>query len=280
MSVRRALTRRPKVVLASTIVMTYVAIAVLAPYIAPCDPFRQDPLLRLQPPSYGHWMGGDQLGRDVFSRVLYGGRISMRVGVISVLIGGVAGVALGLLAGFFGGWSDTLIMRFIDTLLAFPGILLALVVIAALGIGLEKVVVAVGISLIPGFARITRGSVLSIREELYIEAVRSVGAGNFRIMLKHVLPNAIGPVIVFATLQLGTAILTAAGLSFLGLGAQPPTPEWGLMCSQGRKFLGLAWWISTFPGLALTVLVISLNLIGDGLRDALDPRTRKRLLLK
>jgi len=220
-------------------------------------------------------MGGDQLGRDVLTRVLYGGQISLRVGLISVLIGSIAGILLGLLGGYLGGWADSLVMRFIDVLLAFPGILLALVVIAALGTGLNNVVIAVGVALIPAFARLTRGSVLSIREEVYVEASQAIGATSLRIMFRHVLPNAIGPIIVFITLQLGRAILFAAGLSFLGLGAQPPTPEWGLMCSQGRKYLGLAWWVSTFPGLTLTFLVISLNLIGDALRDALDPQTRR-----
>jgi len=245
----------------------------LAPHIAPAEPTSQDVSLRLRPPSASHWMGGDQLGRDILSRILYGGRISMRVGFTSVLIGGLVGISLGLAGGFLGGWVDSLGMRLIDILLAFPGILLALVVIAAIGVGLNKVVIAVGVALIPAFARLTRSSVLSIREEVYVEAARAVGTTNVRIILRHVLPNAIGPIIVFATLQLGTAILFAAGLSFLGLGAQPPTAEWGLMCSQGRQFLGLAWWVSTFPGLSLTILVISLNLVGDGLRDALDPHT-------
>lgn len=247
---------------------------VFAPYIAPFSQTDQDVRLRLRPPSATHWMGGDQLGRDILSRVLYGGRISMRVGFTSVLIGGLIGISLGLAGGYLGGWVDSIAMRLIDILLAFPGILLALVIIAAIGVGLDKVVIAVGVALIPGFARLTRGSVLSIREEIYVEAARGMGASSLRIIVRHVLPNAIGPIIVFATLQLGTAILFAAGLSFLGLGAQPPAAEWGLMCSQGRQFLGLAWWVATFPGLCLTILVISLNLVGDGLRDALDPHTR------
>lgn len=258
-----------------SVLVIIIVCTVFAPFIAPFDPYAQSALLRFQPPSREHLMGGDQLGRDVLTRVLYGGQISLRVGLISVLIGSIAGILLGLLGGYLGGWADSLVMRFIDVLLAFPGILLALVVIAALGTGLNNVVIAVGVALIPAFARLTRGSVLSIREEVYVEASQAIGATSLRIMFQHVLPNAIGPIIVFITLQLGRAILFAAGLSFLGLGAQPPTPEWGLMCSQGRKYLGLAWWVSTFPGLTLTFLVISLNLIGDALRDALDPQTRR-----
>jgi len=255
----------------------YVVVTLCAHQIAPYDPCSQDPNLRLQPPSRTHLMGGDQLGRDVFTRVLYGGRISLRVGIEAVALGAVIGVVLGLPAGALGGWVDTLIMRAIDVLLAFPGILLALMVIAVLGVGIDNVVIAIGVSLVPPFARLTRASALSVREELYVEAARSVGASETRIMLRHILPNLLGPVVVFGTLQLGTSILTAAGLSFLGLGAQPPTPEWGLMCSQGRNFLGIAWWISTFPGLALTLVCISLNLIGDAFRDALDPKTRSLL---
>ena len=270
----RALLHHRSAVVGLSVLLIIVVCTIFASLIAPFDPYEQSFSLRFQPPSREHLMGGDQLGRDVLTRVLYGGRISLRVGLISVAIGSITGTIVGLLGGYLGGWTDILLMRFIDTLLAFPGILLALVVIAAIGPGLDNVVIAVGVALIPPFARLTRGSVLSIREEVYVEASQAIGARKLRIMLRHVLPNAIGPIIVFTSLQLGTAILFAAGLSFLGLGAQPPTPEWGLMCSQGRKYLGLAWWPSTFPGLTLTLLVISLNLIGDALRDALDPRTR------
>jgi len=274
MGVLKVLLRYRGSVIGLIVILMISGCAIFAPYIAPNGPYEQEPSLRLKPPSNKYLMGGDQLGRDILSRVLFGGRISLRVGFISVFIGATSGIVLGLVAGYLGGWVDSLIMRFIDIMLAFPGILLALMVIAAIGPGLENVTIAVGIAMVPAFARLTRGSVLSIREELYTEAARALGCTSYRIMLKHILPNAIGPIFVYATLQLGVAILTAAGLSFLGLGAQPPTPEWGLMCSQGRQYLGLAWWVSTFPGLALTFLVIAFNLVGDGLRDALDPKLR------
>jgi peptide/nickel transport system permease protein len=251
-----------------------IMISILSPYIAPYSPYEQSVRLRLKPPSMQHWMGTDRLGRDILSRVLYGGLISLRVGAVSVGIGLLFGVTLGILAAFYGGWVETVLMRLVDALLAFPGILLALVVIAVLGVGLENVIIAVGVAWVPRFARLARGNALVIRADVYIEAARALGCKNFRIMTRHMLPNLIGPVGVFTTLQLGNAIITAAGLSFLGLGAQPPIPEWGLMCSQGRDLIGLAWWVSTFPGLAVLVAVLSFNLIGDGLRDAVDPRLR------
>jgi len=254
------------------ILVLLITVSIFSPYIAPHSPYQQSVRLRLNPPTVQHWMGTDRLGRDILSRVLYGGLISLRVGATSVGIGLFFGVTMGVVAGFYGGYVETVLMRFVDALLAFPGILLALVVIAVLGVGLENVVIAIGVAWIPRFARLTRGNVLAIREEVYVEAARALGCKNLRIMTRHILPNLIGPVGVFATLQLGNAIITAAGLSFLGLGAQPPIPEWGLMCAQGRDLIGLAWWVSTFPGIAVLIAVLSFNLIGDGLRDVLDPR--------
>jgi len=249
-----------------------VALSLLSPYISPRDPFEQSVRLRLSPPNSEQWMGTDRLGRDILSRVLHGGLISLRVGGLSVAVGLLIGSLIGMLAGFYGGWLEMVLMRFVDALLAFPGILLALVVISVLGVGLNNVVIAIGIAWVPRFARVVRGNVLSLREEGYVEAAQAIGCKSFRIMVSHILPNLIGSLLVYTTLQLGNAIVTAAGLSFLGLGAQPPAPEWGLMASQGRDLIGLAWWVASFPGLAVLLAVLSFNLIGDGLRDVLDPR--------
>ena len=206
--------------------------------------------------------------------MLYGARISITLGLIAVTLGGVPGTVLGLLAGYFGGWVDTVISRFIDALLAFPSILLALVVIAALGPSIQNMMIAVGIATLPEYARLARGSVLAIKSQPYVEAARLVGNGHGRTMFLHILANANAPLVVLATLQVGNAILIGSGLSFLGLGAQPPTPEWGLMSAEGRAMLHRAWWISTFPGLAILSVVAACNLVGDGLRSALDPKTR------
>jgi peptide/nickel transport system permease protein len=247
---------------------------VLAPLLTSFDPIKISPPNRNLPPSREHLFGTDQFGRDVFTRVLYGGRISLPVGFIAVGIAAVCGLTAGLVAGFRGGWVDAAIMRVIDVMLAFPGILMALVVVAILGPSLSNVMIAVGISEIGRYTRLVRGSVLSARENLYVDAARVIGVKDAGILVKHILPNVIGPIVVLATLSLGTAILAAAGLSFLGLGAQPPTPEWGAMLADGRQSLGHQWWVSTMPGLAIAVTVLGVNLAGDGLRDVLDPRLR------
>lgn len=258
-------------------VLALIAIsAMLAPVIAPYDPFKIASTKTLQPPGAQQLFGSDYLGRDVFSRVLYGGRLSLRVGVISVGIGLTCGLALGVLAGFCGGWRDTLITSVMDVLLAFPGILLALAIIAVLGPGLSNVMVAVGISHVPHYTRVVRSSVLSTASDAYIDAARAIGCGDRRLMLVHVLPNALTPVIAVATLGFAAAILVAAGLSFLGLGVQPPTPEWGAMVSSGREYLRSGWWVSTLPGLMIVVTVLSINLFGEGLREALDPVMKRR----
>jgi len=210
----------------------------------------------------------------VYSRVLYGASISLLIGLISVSIASLGGVTAGLISGYYGGWADTLLMRTIDVMLAFPGILLSLVIVSMLGPSITNLMIAVGISSIPGYARLTRGSVLSAREELYVESARAVGVPDGLILTRHILPNIVAPLIVAATLGVGSAILSAAALSFIGLGSQPPSPEWGRMLSEGRQYLRDQWWIATCPGLMIMLAVLAMNLMGDGLRDALDPRLK------
>lgn len=257
------------------IVLFYILVAIFAPIISPQDPFKIDLVNKLQPPSLDHWMGTDDKGRDILSRLIYGSRLSLTVGFVSVFFGAAIGIFLGLLAGYYGKWMDTIIMRIVDVLLAFPGILLALAIISALGPSLINVMVAVGVFSIPMFARIVRGSTLSVRKLEYIDAIRALGATDVTIIIKHIFPNILSPVIVQATLRLATAILSAAGLSYLGLGAQPPSPEWGAMLSSGRDYLFSAPHIALFPGIAISTLVLGFNIFGDGLRDALDPRMKK-----
>lgn len=258
------------------VMLFMILVALTAPLTAPYDPYSQNFVDRLAPPSSQHLFGTDETGRDVFSRVLYGSRISLRVGVVAVLIALALGVTAGLVAGYYGGIVDTLIMRFVDIMLAFPGFLLALAVIAMLGPSLRNAMIAVGIGSSTGFARLVRGSVLTIKEQDYVMAARVLGAPNRRIMRAHVLPNALSPVIVLTTLELPAAILVAASLSFLGLGAQPPSPEWGAMLVDGREYIQTAWWLITFPGIAIFITVLGFNLFGNALQDALNPRLRKR----
>lgn len=269
----RVFVRNRSAVFGLVLLLSWIVLAVSAAQVAPHDPLETVAGAR-QSPSAQHWFGTDKLGRDVLSRVLFGARISLLLGLISVAIGLFTGTLLGLTAGFFGGRTDTLIMRLVDALLAFPGMLLALVVIAALGPNIQNVMLAVGVSTIPGYARLSRGSVLSIKELLYVDSARVIGASSGRILFRHILPNASAPLIVLSTLQVGNAILVGSGLSFLGLGAQPPTPEWGLMTADGRGLLEKAWWVSTFPGVAILSVVMATNLLGDGLRVALDPRMK------
>ena len=254
------------------IVLALVAAAVLAPVLAPHHPLEQHPYQRLQTPSLANPLGTDDFGRDILSRIIYGARISLRIGLVSISIALTVGTLLGLVAGYRGGLVDASVMRLMDMVLAFPSILLALAVVAMIGPGIENVMVAVSIVMVPQYARLVRATVLSIREKAYIEAARALGAGDMHVIWHNVLPNCAAPLVVQSTLSLGTAILDAAGLSFLGLGAQPPTPEWGSMLSGGRELLLKAPWVMAFPGLAIFIVVLGLNLLGDGLRDALDPR--------
>ncbi len=274
-NVFKQLKKNKMAMIGGAIILFYILIAILAPVIAPYDPLEIDLPNKLEGPSLDHWMGTDDKGRDILSRVMYGSQISIMIGLVSVSIGAFFGILLGLAAGYYGKWIDTVIMRFIDVLLAFPGLLLALAIISALGPSTFNVMIAVGIFSIPTFARIVRGSTLSVKKMEYIDAIRALGANDFKIIFVHILPNILSPIIVQGTLRLATAILTAAGLSFLGMGAQLPTPEWGAMLSQGRNFLWNAPHIATFPGIAIATIVLGFNLFGDGLRDALDPRMKQ-----
>jgi len=273
--VLRRLARNRLAMLGLAIIAIFVALAVLAPWIAPHDPLRSSFAKRLQPPSAEHWLGTDELGRDMFSRLLYGARISLRVGLISVSIGTVIGVPLGAISAYYGGWVDLIVQRVIDVMLAFPGILLAIVLVSTLGVGLENVMIAVGVVSIPVYTRLVRGSALALKRKDFVEAARAAGARDLVIIARHILPNCVAPVIVQSTLQVGSSILWAAGLGFLGLGAQPPTPEWGTILSRGRQYLLVAPHITTATGLSIMLVVLGFNLLGDGLRDALDPRMQE-----
>jgi peptide/nickel transport system permease protein len=256
------------------IILTFILLAILAPLISPYDPNAQDLASSIQGPSHSHWLGTDQLGRDMATRLMYGARISLLIGVVAVAIGLVIGVPLGMLAGYFGGWPDLAISRFADMMFAFTSILLALTLVAVLGVSLENVIIAVGISVVPVIIRLVRSSVLSLREEPYVEAARALGASNLRIITRHVFRNSLTPVLVHGTLSIGVSILLAAGLGFLGLGVQSPTAEWGTMLGEGRQFIFSAPHLTTFPGIAIFLAILAFNLLGDGLRDALDPRLR------
>jgi len=252
----------------------FAVLAIFAEQIAPYDPIKQDWTSVQKAPSGEHPFGTDELGRDLLSRIIFGARVSMTIGIVSVSIGLVFGVALGLLAGYFGGIVDSLLMRVMDIMLAVPYVLLAIAIVAILGPGLWNTMIAVGIVTIPQFTRIVRSSVIEIKTSTYVQAARAVGAGHARIMVRHILTNSLSPIIVQSTLTIASAILNAAALGFLGLGAQPPRPEWGVMLSDGRLLLLVSPWIVTFPGVAIMLSVLGFNLLGDGLRDALDPRLR------
>jgi peptide/nickel transport system permease protein len=256
------------------IIAMLVALAVIGPWISPYHPLIPDPINRLKGPSWAHLFGTDSLGRDILSRVIYGSRISIIIGLIAVSISLIPGTLLGLLSGFYGRKVDEPIMRTMDIMLAFPAILLAIFITAILGPSLLNTMIAVGIVYIPHYARIVRSSVLSLKEQLFVQAVRSLGGSNLRIIALHIFPNTLPPIIVYATLGMGTAVLQAAALGFLGLGAQPPTPEWGAMLSEGRQYIQNAPHVAAFPGLAIFMLVLGFNLFGDGLRDILDPSLR------
>jgi glutathione transport system permease protein len=267
--------RRKRVALASAcVIIVLMLAAALAPWIAPFDQTTPDYNALLEGPSWQHLAGTDTYGRDIFSRMMWGGRISLTVGFLSVALGGVVGVGLGVVSGFFGGWLDGLLMRIVDVMLAFPGILPAIAVVALLGPGIVNVIYAIAISAVPVFARLVRGTTLALKQTLYVQASRSIGVSRTKLMLHHILPGTMPAVIVYASLRMGTSILTAAALSFIGLGAQPPSPEWGAMLSDGRSYLGVADHVTIFPGMAILITVLAFNLLGDGLRDALDQKLR------
>lgn len=259
----------------AAILLLMIIAAVAAPWIAPHDPNMQDYTHMMEGPSRNYPFGTDNFGRDMLSRIIYGARISLRLGLLGTIVGATIGTLIGAVAGYFGGWVDTILMRILDVQLAFPGLLLAIVIITVLGVGEQNVIIAIGVFSVPTFARVVRGSLLSLRTQDFVLAARSVGVPDARLLFLHLLPNALAPILVLSTIRLGTAILTAASLGFLGLGVRPPAPEWGTMLSEGRTYMQLAPHIAIFPGLAILVTVVALNLLGDGLRDALDPKTQR-----
>jgi len=273
----RALRRNRLAVAGLAVLIAFYAAAFLAPWIAPYDPIAQDDLVgnSFLPPSAAHWLGTDQFGRDVLSRLLYGARISLAIALTAIGISVTVGTLLGAIAGYFGGKVDAVIMRVIDLILSFPRLVLLILIVALAEPSLTLIILVLGLTHWPGTARLVRGEVLSLREREFIDAARALGFGPLRIIFRHLIPNVLAPVIVAATLGIGDTIVAEAGLSFLGLGVQPPTPSWGNMVADGRQNLIGAWWITTFPGLAIVLTVTAFNLIGDGLRDALDPRLRQ-----
>ena len=272
--VLRSLLRHRSALIGGVIVLFFLMIALLADFIAPYD-FAERSEDLLQPPSAEHWFGTDETGRDIFSRVLYGARISLRVGFFAIAGSIVIGSFLGLIAGFYGGWRDVVISRLFDILLAFPSILLAIAIVAMLGPGLNNALLAIAIINIPTFGRLMRSQVLSVKQEDFVLAARAMGMTNRRILFRHILPNSWTPIMVQGTLGFATAVIEAAALGFLGLGAQPPQPEWGTMLADARGFIQLAPWTMVFPGLAIMLTVLGFNLLGDGLRDVLDPRMKR-----
>lgn len=270
--------KKQKLALAAGIfVLLLVVVALFAPWIVPFDAenyFDYDALN--SPPTLTHWLGVDSLGRDIFSRILMGARISLAAGFLSVAMGAIVGTLMGLMAGYYEGWWERITMRLSDVLLAFPGMLLAIGVVAIMGSNMINVIIAVAVFSVPAFARLVRGNTLAIKQMTYVEAVRSVGASNWTIIMRHILPGTISPIVVYGTMRIGTSIITAASLSFLGMGAQPPTPEWGAMLSEARADMVIAPHVAIFPAIAIFLTVLAFNLLGDGLRDALDPKIDRK----
>jgi len=262
-------------VVALMVIILITAASMLASQLSDYDPVGIDAQIRLQAPSMQHLMGTDSLGRDVLTRVLYGGQVSLQIGFLSILLAVSIGVPLGLVAGYIGGSTDNIIMRVMDLILAFPGLILVIWLVGLLGASVFNVIFAIALFSLPTFARLTRGITLSLEQRDFVLAARSMGASSFRIMFRHILPNAVGSLIVVTTLSISEAIITGASLSFLGLGVRPPTPEWGAMLADGQSYLRNAWWISVFPGLVITTVVLAMNIVGDVIRDAFDPTTLK-----
>ena len=267
----------PRCIIGLAAIFAISAAFLAVPLVSPCEPYAMEASLRLQGPSPRHWLGTDQFGRDVGCRLLYGGRISLPLGVLAVATALLPGLGLGLLAGYYGGWLDLVVGRLVDVMLALPGILLSLLIVAWLGPGLANALLAIGLTGIPKYARLVRSRVLQLRRAWFVRAARVVGCSDVRILVRHILPNLSSSIIVLATLDVGWAILNSATLSFLGLGAQPPTPEWGAMINEGRGFLRQAPWISLASGAMVALSVLAINVLGDGLRDALDPRLSRRV---
>ncbi len=258
----------------SIILLLFVLMAAFAPVLAPYDPFYMDPAAALTGPSPEHLLGTDNMGRDILSRIIYGSQISLKVSLASVAIATAAGVLLGVAAGYFGGITDAVISRILEVMLSFPEVLLALLIMSILGSSLNNIMLAIGIVYTPIFARIARGAVLSVKDSLYVEAARSIGVKDVTIIVRHVLPNILSPVLVQVTLSLAFAILSEAALSFLGIGVEPDIPSWGIMLNNGKAWIEIAWWVGVFPGIAIALAVLGFNILGDGLRDVLDPRLR------
>ncbi len=273
----RSFQRNHMAVVGAWVVVAAYLLAVMAPLLAPYDPSLQGDLvqMRLTGPSAAHPLGTDHFARDIFSRMLYGARVSLSIGFIAVAISATLGTLIGAVAGYLGGWVDSVLMRMVDVVISFPRLILLITIIAVFQPSIFLIVVVLGLTQWPGTARLVRGEVLSLREREFVQAAEVLGFSRIRILARHLIPNALVPVIVAATLGIGNTIVLEAGLSFLGLGVQPPTPSWGTMVADGRNFLTRAWWLSTFPGLAIVIVVLAFNLVGDGLRDALDPRMRK-----
>jgi peptide/nickel transport system permease protein len=269
---RAPILANPLNLVAFALIAVFAACAVFAPVLAPYDPLLQDLGSRLRPPSSEHWLGTDSLGRDIASRILYGARISLIIGIAVVASAGVLGTAIGLVAGYAGGLVDEALMRLTEVFLAFPALILAMAIAGALGPSLTNAIIAIAAVTWAVYARLVRGQILSLRRREFVEAARAIGASRTRIVVRHLLPNALAPLMIQASFDLGSSIIAAAGLSFIGFGAQPPTPEWGVMISEGRNYISTQPWLSLFPGLAILLAVGSFNLLGDGLRDAFDPR--------
>jgi peptide/nickel transport system permease protein len=273
----RELAANPLTLAGIMVIVGLLVMAVAAPGMTSYDPLAQDLSQRLLPPSTAHWCGTDELGRDIFARIVYGSRITLRIVLLVLAVVAPAGLLVGCAAGYLGGWVDAVLMRITDIFLAFPKLILALALVAALGPGLDNAVIAIALTAWPPFARIVRARTVSLREAEFVQAARLMGAGRARIIVAHIVPLCLPPLVVRMTLEMSGIILTAAGLGFLGLGAQPPMPEWGAMISTGRAFLLDQWWVATMPGIAILVVSLGFNLFGDGLRDVLDPKTETRV---
>ena len=269
------LVRKPMAVLGALVILAWIAVSIAAPLLSSFDPTEVNVDNRLDPPSAEHWLGVDGLGRDVFTRVLYGGRVSLPVAAVVVIVASIFGTLYGAMAGYLGGWVDEITMRIVDMVLAFPSLILAMAIAAALGSSIVNSMLALLVVWWPPYARLARGQVLALRARDFVSAAEALGLKERRILLRHVLPNAVAPSIVLMAMDFGNAIIITAALSFLGLGAVPPTPEWGAMVAEGRE-LTAQWWISTFPGVAILMVALAANFVGDGLRDAIDPKLRLR----